>query len=507
MNYLYRLETLSGKAINLTFVTYKSDKMKWKYEDLVQQTVDKGLSLGADYVEARYHKRGTTTIAFRNGGVIGFESSFDEGLAIRVLVQGSMGFSSTEILNSEGVEKALTRAIKQARSHAKLVKHKIEFSEERMGVASYEVLQKKKFEDVSEEEKIKYMQDLWKATSSSVTVAKLSTLVNFLTESFEEKVLANSDGAFIKSFIPRISFGYNLVVSLPAKGTIQRWFRHSASGGYEWLDRWNVMDYLPSDTKTYEKILLEAKKPPTEEPVDVIVGSEVVGLIAHESCGHPSEADRILGREAAQAGKSFIKPDMIGYRIGSRHATVIDDPTIPGSSGFYLYDDEGVPARARYLYKEGLINEFLHNRWTAAVFDTHSNAAARAMNFESEPIVRMANTYLAPGDMTFEELLEDVKKGVYIKSYMEWNIDDERWSQRYGGLEAYLIENGKLKGLVRNPVLEVTTKTFYSSIDAVDKNLEFYAGTCGKGEPGQGVPVWFGGPNVRLRNIKLRVIP
>jgi TldD protein len=228
--------------------------------------------------------------------------------------------------------------------------------------------------------------------------------------------------------------------------------------------------------------------------------------MVHESCGHPSEADRILGREAAQAGKSFIKPNMIGERIGNRYATVIDDPTIPNSYGFYLYDDEGVSARPRYLYREGIINEFLHNRWTAKIFNVDSNAAARAMHYGSEPIIRMANTYLKPGDYRFEELLEDIKLGVYIKSYMEWNIDDERWSQRYVGLEAYLIENGELTKLVRNPVLELTTKAFYSSIDAVGRDLRFYAGTCGKGEPMQGVPVWFGGPDVRLSKIKLGVV-
>ena len=103
-------------------------------------------------------------------------------------------------------------------------------------------------------------------------------------------------------------------------------------------------------------------------------------------------------------------------------------------------------------------------------------------------------------------VLEDVKFGVYMKSYMEWNIDDERWSQRYVGLESYLIEKGELKGFVRNPALEITTKSFYSNIDGVDKNLKFYAGMCGKGEPAQGVPVWFGGPNVKLKNIRLRVV-
>ena len=139
------------------------------------------------------------------------------------------------------------------------------------------------------------------------------------------------------------------------------------------------------------------------------------------------------------------------------------------------------------------------------MFNTVSNGAARAMNYASEPIVRMSNTYLKPGDMSFEELIEDIKLGVYIKSYMEWNIDDMRWNQRYVGLESYLIVNGELKDPIRNPVLEITTKSFYSKISGVDKNLKFYPGTCGKGEPAQGVPVWFGGPNVRLSNIKLGV--
>ena len=185
---------------------------------------------------------------------------------------------------------------------------------------------------------------------------------------------------------------------------------------------------------------------------------------------------------------------------------MIDDPTIPRSYGFYLYDDEGVPARPRYLYREGIINEHLHNRWTASVFGVESNAAARAMDYNSEPIIRMANTYLKPGDYSFEELIEDVELGVYIRSYMEWNIDDVRWGQRYVGLEAYMIERGELGKPVRNPVLEVTTGGFYSRIDAVGRELRFYPGTCGKGEPAQGVPVWFGGPDVRLRKVTLGVV-
>ncbi|RLG85659.1 MAG: TldD/PmbA family protein, partial [Thermoprotei archaeon] len=200
---------------------------------------------------------------------------------------------------------------------------------------------------------------------------------------------------------------------------------------------------------------------------------------------------------------------MVGkYRIGTELVTVVEDPTIPGSYGYYLYDDEGVPARPRYLYYKGIIYEPLHNRHTGKIFNVSSNGAARSMDYASEPIIRMSNTYFKPGDMSFEELIEDVKLGVYIKSYMEWNIDDIRWNQRYVGLEAYLIENGEVRydKPIRNPVLELTTKGFYSRVVGVDRNLRFFPGMCGKGEPAQGVPVWFGGPNVKLSKIKLGVI-
>jgi len=115
----------------------------------------------------------------------------------------------------------------------------------------------------------------------------------------------------------------------------------------------------------------------------------------------------------------------------------------------------------------------------------------------------MANTFMKAGDHTFEELLEDVHHGVYMKTFMEWNIDDKRFNERYVGHESYLVENGELTGYVRNPALEVTTPTLYGSVDAVGKRMEFGAGTCGKGDPSQGAPVYEGGPPIRLRKIRL----
>jgi TldD protein len=194
---------------------------------------------------------------------------------------------------------------------------------------------------------------------------------------------------------------------------------------------------------------------------------------------------------------------MIGTRIGSEHVTIVDDPTLPNSFGYYLYDDEGVEAKERVLIDRGVIANFLHNRETAAELGVRSNGAARSVAYSREPMIRMANTYMKPGNHETEELFEDVKSGVYIKTFMEWNIDDRRYNQRYVGLEAYLIRDGEIHQPIRNPVLEVTTPALYGSVDAVSKTLDFDAATCGKGDPQQGAPVWTGGPEIRIRGLRL----
>ena len=115
----------------------------------------------------------------------------------------------------------------------------------------------------------------------------------------------------------------------------------------------------------------------------------------------------------------------------------------------------------------------------------------------------MGNTVLEEGDFKEEELFEDIKKGVFVKNFMEWNIDDKRFNQKYVGADAYLIENGKITKPVIKPIIEITTPKLWGSVDAVANNTEYHAGNCGKGEPMQACPVWFGGPSMRIRNIKL----
>ncbi len=470
-------------------------------EDLIEFALDLALKMGASYAEARYQENDGMNFSLKNGELQGVGVTKTSGIGVRVLLNGGMGFASTNLLDKDAIRSAVESAVHLAKSASRVRKEPVEFSEEEFHVVKYEVGMKKDFRNAGFEEKMEYL----KRIEEEVLGTGIQVPMRYLAYSdwVEHRIFANSEGAYVESKIPRVDVMYNLVVVEDGQMEQAPFVSTAFTGGLERIEEAKPWERARKDVEVLKDLITRGKKPP-EGTVDVVIAPEVSGIAVHESVGHPYESDRIFGREAAQAGESFVKPDMLGERIGSDAVTVIEDPTLPGSWGFYLYDDEGVKARPRYLIRDGIITEFLLNREYAKKLGTKSNAAARAVNYDREPIVRMANTYLAPGDHSFEELVEGVKHGVLIKSFNEWNIDDRRFQQRYIGREAYLIENGEIKNPVRRPILEITTRALWSSVDAVSKEMEFYPGTCGKGEPMQGVPVWMGGAYARLRDITLR---
>jgi len=473
-------------------------------EDIAKFVVDKAQERGAKYAEARLQIDLRESIIVKNGVLEASVFEENRGLGIRVLVDGALGFASINSFRKNNVENALKHAIKLAKSTLRVMRQKISMGEGELGYGKVEVKPRVSFGSVDLESRVNLLKEadeqaLHVASIVSVKApSRMMTLDTWITE----KIVLTSDGANIYSVTPRAALFALITVFHPQKGTAQRYFNLGETGGWEVVEKWDLPKIFHNETYSLSRILIEAVKPPEGE-MDVVLGPEVVGIVSHESCGHPSEADRILGREAAQAGETFLKPDSIGLRVGSPHVNVVDDPTLKGSFGFYLYDDEGVKARRRTLIKEGIVNEFLHNRETASVFGVESNGSSRSVAYNREPIIRMANTFFLPGDYTEEEIFEDIKDGLYIKSFMEWNIDDRRFNQRYVGLEAYRIENGELKNMVKNPVLEITTTGLWSSVDAASKKLEFQAAYCGKGDPIQGIPVWTGGPHIRLRKVRV----
>ncbi|QEE14349.1 TldD/PmbA family protein [Promethearchaeum syntrophicum] len=472
--------------------------------DLAEYAVEYGKSHNVDYIEARLVIAREESYSTRNGEILGAGITPTSGIGIRVLNKGSVGFTSTAKLNRNSIEDAVKNAVKYANANNR--KNPIKFSEEKAIQTKWSSPFKIRFEDVAIEEKQKFLMGI-DAELEKEFGKDLPNRIILLNLNSEQKYIVNSDGSSIESelYIPTI---HTFNTAIGKSGTEQRMLGRGGTAGWEWFSNNTLLDEIMADNRSLIKTAKNAVEMNLGK-IDVVVSSEVAGIMAHENVGHPSESDRILGREGAQAGESFyldlLKEGEIGnIKMGNPEVTIVDDPSLPGSSGFYLYDDECVKARPRELIKNGMLNELLLNREFAERYDLESNGSARAITYDREPIVRMANTYFKPGSFTLDEMVEDIKEGMYMKSFTEWNIDDRRFQSKYVGLECYLIKDGQITDqMIKRPVLELTTFGILGSVDAVSKEFDAPHGICGKCDPMQGVPVWMGGGEVRMRNITL----
>ncbi|QKR00233.1 TldD/PmbA family protein [Metallosphaera tengchongensis] len=441
------------------------------------------------YVEVRKHVVNSRVISLMNGELLGVYGEEEKGYSVRYF-NGSLFFTSSQ--DPEDLKP----------SGEVLEGWSKELIDSEPSAGHYEVEEKAALNSMGLKEKIQLLKEMSKEVLSSDIRSKINNFVLTYSESVESKELVVNE-AEITGRVPRVLISYNIVMSGNGR-TVNAWSELGESGGLEKLKDLKVQDHLLERVKSLDEVLQRGKGV-TPGKKDVVLSPVLSGIMAHESVGHPFEADRVLGREFAQAGTSYLAVQEI-RDVGSSVVNVADDPTITGSLGFYLIDDEGVRARRKLLIKEGEVNELLQDRFSARKFNTTSNGSARASGYDREPLVRMSNTFFVPGEMNLRELMEDVKDGIYFKTYMEWNIDDMRLGQRYIALEAYEIRDGELGGPLLFPVLEGKTTDFLRAIDGVDDSLELFPGTCGKGDPDQGIPVSMGGPNMRLRNVHIKVI-
>ena len=453
-------------------------------DEEVRKAIDFGLSLGAKYVEVRWQSDEGRWASFRNGQFEFSGSARSSGFSVRAVAEGGLGFAATPKAGLQDLLSAVERAVKLAKAAGRMRRRPVELSEERLAVVRYEL-------PPIELELERYLAELDSRVDKRISVKRFAGGV-WTTE----KRIVTSDGADVYSKIPRVFIFGVFIAHEPSKGSLQR---DVSAGG---TSQKSGGGFGGGGGGGWGKggAPLEKGKPAAPGGEDVGFSPEMGGTFYPESYVHPSWTIRVFGREGAEAGESYVRPQDLRVQVGSELVNIVDDPTIPGTYGFYLVDEEGVQARPKWLVRGGRANEFITNRQYAAVIGVHSNAAARASAFDREPIPRMSNTYLVPGDWRPEEIIRDTRRGIYVASYTEWNIDDRRQAGRYGFFEAYLIENGELKEPVRG-FLEVDTKELWSGVDAVGRDFKLFVGTCGKGNPSQGVPVTMGGPTFRSRNL------
>jgi TldD protein len=255
-------------------------------------------------------------------------------------------------------------------------------------------------------------------------------------------------------------------------------------------------------------MLLTAEQCPQRRTAVILDNHQLV-LQVHESCGHPTELDRVLGTEASYAGTSFLTTDKLNnFRYGSDIVNIVADATVPGGMGTFGWDDEGVPGQRAYLIKNGMFVGYLTSRETAGIVNSKSSGAMRADGWNRIPLIRMTNINLEPGSWKFEDMIADTEDGVFMETNKSWSIDDKRLNFQFGCEFARKIEKGKLTKVYKNPTYAGITPQFWMSCDAIaDKASWRMGGTpnCGKGEPGQIMFVGHGTTPARFRNVQIGI--
>src|SRR3989442_324508 len=280
--------------------------------DLANFALDYATKKGVSYAEARYEHQEQENFILKNGVLDALYVGQDRGVGVRVLVNGALGFAATNMRTKSDVRAIVDDAIKVAKASRR--KTKITFAHEDAIEMNWSIPEQRKLADVSVEEKIAEIQSVDRDLMA--LGLKIPARYFQFSDNRIVKYFANSEGSRIRSYSPRLRVFYFLTVA--QDGQVEQTYRNYGwSGGWEGIAAWDLRKRVIDEARSMQRSLVDGKKSP-EGKMDLVAGPQVAGIASHESCGHPTEADRVLGREASQAGKSFIPPYGIGMRAGRR---------------------------------------------------------------------------------------------------------------------------------------------------------------------------------------------
>lgn len=454
---------------------------------IAERVIADATKMGAKYTDVRLESSKWESIVVKDGKVEHVRSGEQYGMGLRVLLK-TWGFASTTDIGKNALRESVESAVCMAKNVKKVGKIKLSKS-----VAEKAKVRAKTIKDplgVPIEDKVKLCLDSDRLAHTDRFIRRTSA---YIASELTLKTFVSSEGAKI-TFENTLT--YCEIFALAKRGGVVEYMDELAggSGGFEIVENFDMPTKAKDVGRRASK--LAAAKPLPEKKTTVVLDQDLVALLCHEIIGHPSEADRVLGREAAWAGKAWWA-GMVGKRVGSKLLSATDDPRVKGALGYYEYDDEGTAARRKELIREGVLTEHMHSRETAAEFGVSPNGNMRAQSFEYLPLIRMSNTFIEPGGFKKDELFE-VSEGVYLRGQKVPSIDSKRYNFQLSAKEAFLIKRGELTGPFRAASIVGVAPEFFTSIDAVGDDFEMRpVPNCGKGDPMQTIPVGNGGPHIR----------
>ncbi|HIE09815.1 MAG TPA: TldD/PmbA family protein [Armatimonadetes bacterium] len=477
--------------------------------EVAVEAVELAESLGVEYADCRAVARRSEEVSVKNEAPEGIRRSEEAGLGVRVLVDGAWGFSASGLVRVEEARRVVERALEIAKASAKVRR-------ERVGLAPSVVVPGGRYETplkrdpflVPLEEKLALLIE---ATSRMAKEPSVKVRRAVFRAYEERKFFASTEGSRIYQRI--VHCGGGIEATAVDEGDTQTRSYPASHGGNYAASGWEFFESLrlPEEAERVasEAVALLKADPCPEGETTLILGPAQLALQIHESCGHPSELDRVLGTETSFAGTSFLTLDKLGrFKYGSEEVNIVADATLDLGLGTFGFDDEGVPASRFYLVREGTFCGYLSDRESARKAGLEgSTGCARADGWQRIPLVRMTNISLEPGEAgTLEDLISDTRKGILMETNRSWSIDDLRLNFQFGCEIAWEIRRGRRARLLKNPVYMGITPEFWRSCDAVCGPSEwrlFGLLNCGKGEPLQLMHVGHGASPARFRKVKV----
>ena len=458
----------------------------------LQEFADKAVKFatdaGAQYCDVRAEYQEKKSVLIENQEIEHVKTTSDRGIGIRLIKNGIWSFSSiTDPKSFEEIKKTVDDTIRNSIHYGKDKKNKIDFypNSKAKRKIDFPVLKNPELEEL-----IKIGLDCSRTISKTSRIIKSIINSQYTTNS---KYFVNSEGSeILQNFTDVIA---EMVAIAHESGITQSVnTTEGGRGGMEQIT--NTIDSKAEEISLRASQLIDAN-PANEEKSTVVMNPDFVSLLTHEILGHPSEADRVLGKEMAWAGGAWWK-GKIGEKIGSKELNVFDDPTIKESLGWYYYDDEGVKTKKTNLVEKGILKNHMQNRETAQIFNTSPTGNMRSTNYRFMPLIRMACTCIGNGSWDVDEMIKDVKTGYLISDMKIPSIDMKRYNWSISCQYAQKIENGEITDLLRDVIVMGNAPEFFESIDACGNDFTVRPITnCGKGDPMQSMIMGNGGPTIR----------
>jgi TldD protein len=484
-------------------------------------------SFGATYADVRIGRYLNQFVITREKKVQNIVNTESFGIGIRVIVNGTWGFAASNSVTPDGIKKAAERAAVIAKANSKFQKEPLKLAPEKgHGEVSWKTPIKKNGFEVPVKDKV----DLLIAANAKALEKGASFVNSLMFLVNEQKYFASTEGSYIDQDVHRTWPSFTVTMIDRASGQFKNRSAFSApvGMGYEYLDA-KAEDKIEGPggiilyNKSYDivedagmaaeqaKQIIAAK---SVEPgkYDLVLEPSHMWLTIHESVGHPTELDRVLGYEANFAGTSYLTLDKWKsgkFNAGSKIVNFVADKTQVGSLGAVGYDDEGVKCKSWDIIKDGTLVNYQAIRDQVNIIDQkESHGCCYSQSWADVQFQRMANVSLQPGkeQITPQQMISNVDKGIYIVKDGSFSIDQQRYNFQFGGVLFFEIKGGKITGMLKDVAYQANSQEFWNSCVQICDDRDYRlngAFNDGKGQPSQSNAVSHGSATTRFNGINV----